>query len=604
MQYIKAIVNSKTNDLKSLFTYSIPPSDLAYIKIGSLIEVPFRNFTKTAVVYEFCRSIKHDLKSKIKPIKRVLTNYSIINKLKINLAEEMSKLYLANLSKAIFQMIPKMSKKALKKFQIKEKAENLNNKHENIYSISDCKTKRMYHYEKLIKECLSKKKSVNLLFADFASNKYYIEKMSQKFKEFTVVIDPRDSLSDSSSKWFLVNNSKAKLIIGTRHNIFNISNYTGLVIIDEPSNYGYKEEQNIHFDVKNVASLIAKISNIKIVFGSNYFESLNYKKLIDSYPIFFKKNISIINASNDKDFPLGYKLSEIIRESISQKQKTLVLCSDNAESSGVICRNCEQILTCERCNHIYKTDKNNTRLYCKTCKTIIEMPKTCLNCNGTNFAFFGLTTKKIYQKFQKLFSNTQITLLEDNYFKNFNSGIYISDNKILEHKYLYFDNIIIISWKDWQYFTNTENYYLSIIKRLFNIAEISNNIYIQTNFEDEILNAITNKEIKKMLLEDVKLKKENQLSPYYQIYNFTYKDKSEKISYDISDSLYYKLKSVLNNKAIINKPFFAYKKRDKYYYSVELKIEKVNFNHVNKILINNYKNLDLSRAIIDLDYNY
>lgn len=603
MQYIKAIVNTKTNELKSLFTYSVLPKDLAYIKIGSLIEVPFRNFTKTAIVYELCRSINSDLKTKIKPIKRVLTNYSVISKLKLNLAEEMSKLYLANLSKAVFQMIPKMSIKTLKKSHIEKDTEIFSNKHDNIFTISDYKEKRLHHYEKLISECLKKNKSVNILFSDFTSNQYYIKRLKQKYKNFVIVIDPTDSLTEESSKWFLAQNEIPRLIIGTRHNIFNISNQTGLIIIDEPENYGYKEEQNIHFETKNIAYLIAKISSIKIVFGSNYFESTKHNELINNQPLFFKKNISIINASNDKDFPIGYKISEIIQKSIEFGQKTLMLCFDNADASGAICRNCEQILSCNRCNHVYKTDKNNSRLYCKTCKTKIEMPKTCPNCNGTNFAFFGLTTKKIYQKLHKLFPENKIMLLDENYPEYISCGINISDNKILDYKNLKFDNLVVISWKDWQFFANQENYYLSIIRKLFSIAEIASNIYIQTNFEDDLLEKIVSKKTDKLLKEDMRLKKINQFPPYYQIYNFTFKDKIEKVSHDHANNLYQKIILLIDNTAI-TKPYLKCKKRDKYYYSLELKIKNNEFKNIQQILLKNYKQLELSKAIIDLDFNF
>lgn len=596
MQYAKIIVNTKTSQIFDDFTYKIPSKILPYIKIGSVVEIPFGRNKKIGIVYKLIKKTDYKNTDKLKEILSIVYPFSIFDELDFKIAQIIARYYMISIGKVLFFMLPKISKKIKQSLPIRKKLKNINKN--NNYLIFDSKLNRYKHYEKIIKKVFTKKKSIMLIFPDFDANFEYIRSLQKKYN--SIVYFPKMTTLQKTKNYIKLKNENNVLVIGTRGVIFNIPNNLDLIIIDEPTDFGYKEEQTIHYNCANVALFIKKIINCKIIFGENFYYQNQYfsdaKILLENKK--YLKKIKLINAQNDIYFPIGYNLENTINAIVKNKKNVLLIVKSNDECAGLVCQNCGYIYRCNKCDNVLKIKED--KLYCKNCnKNYINFDK-CKICKNTNLKGFGITSKNIYNKLVKIFNKNLIQIIDKEKTKiNFKKQIFVVSKNQINYINNIFDYAIITDWQDWTYIKNI-NFIYELTKYIYKISAIvKNKIYIQTKTYDKLLEDLTNiKNYKYILKNDLINKKNFHYPPFYKIIILLLKNKENKDQKNIS-----KLKSeLIKSNLIIEIEILPNKYIKKYFIStIILKYKNDDERKIKNYLIKNYLKLNLNKYIIDVD---
>lgn len=611
MQYAQILVNIKSDTLDKKYSYLIPPKLLAHIGIGSLIKVPFGNQIKQGLVSNISRTVPKKIKYKLKSIKSLVFNFPIINNYQMALANKISHYYLANLAQVIFFIIPKLSSRTLKNKTLIIPKINLrsSNFQDNIYSIIDYKQNRIKHYTKLITKALQNKKSVILLFADFAANLPEIKLLARKFKNL-IVFYPDEPISKKANQYLYLNQNPT-LLIGTRNTIFTSIFNLGLIIIDEPFRYGFKEEQITHHHILQTAKIISQLTGCKIVIGDNVFNieidyQKNIKTLVTNHNIINNLAVRIINNSQNQNSIIGYQIEQLIIAKLTENKKIIIIAGQNTAASGIICAECKHLFYCPRCNKILRQIKMDDKiLHCSLCSFIQNIPEKCPDCGSVKINTFGKTTYKIANILYNLFPKEKITLLknDEDFYKHYSpdNKIFLSTKYSASWKSLSFDCAFILSWEEMlanpDYKTN-----ITIVRSIIDLSEIiKDKIYIQTiSPEDKLLNMVSSKQITNIYRDELAMRKKFGYPPFYKIIKISSKNRNEKKAKDEINKLKIKIKKIIN--ATLNcQIIFGGKKRDKYYYSILLKIKLADFGHTHHSLYKNYQELSLSKYLIDVE---
>jgi len=604
MQYVEVLVNTKTDSLDRSFLYSIPPEYLAQIRPNILIEVPFGNKVKKGLVYKIVRFAPTKIKEKIKPIKRIVIDTAVVNLMQIKLAKILSNYYLTNLCQIIFNMIPNLSKKIVKNIQIPITSYHQTaTKNNQIYSIYARKLDRIEYYTKLIKKAFVKNRQVILLFPDFSANELFINKIISIFPENTICFRPTSNIKENTNSWIRINSEKKLLIIGTRQHIFNINAHTGLVIIDEPNHFGYKEEQSFHYHSKKTAEFVSKFG-VNVVFGDSFPTfSNNYKKIVYQKSDFYKIPIEFMQYANDHKSNLNYELEKIISRAITNDKTIFILATQKEEAAGIICSDCETLFYCRRCEHILRV-ANQTTQVCPICHHEEEIPKICPNCHSTKIVTFGNSINQIAKKISALFPKEKITLLktDNDYTKVYSSKqrIFVGTKYALDWKNQKFDICFLPFWHEFASFSlhqDEEN----IISLFMNISEIIKEkiIILSNNQPDKILSQILTKNIREIYCDNLKSRKVFKYPPYYSLIKFSCKETIRKIAEAKIIQLKTKLDAIIKNLEIIK--FSEGKTRNKFHESLVIKTKISESAKIKSVLIKNYQKLNLAKYQIDAD---
>lgn len=589
MQYVEVAVNTKTNKTGQLFTYSIPPQILPYIKVGVLVEIPFRNRKLTGVVIEIKKYIASQIRYKLKPISNILTKFPILDNTQLELAKWLSNYYFSSLGQVISFMIPPISKRNTRFINI-VKSSRIRKQQQNIYTLYATYENRFKNYIALIKKAYTKEQQVLILFPEVNLCFYFVKILEKYFKNKIAIIHSGLKDSEKFTNWLEIKNGNKNIIVGTRSAIFSSFNSLGLIILDQPENYGYREEQTLRYDTLMVAKKLSQLNCNHLVIASDvpsienlYFEQQKKYKVLKNNINFDTKTIKLIDSNKDRGY-ISWQLREEIEKNLSLNKKILILVNKRGDGAYLSCMDCGHIFTCPNCNlplvpH-HKTDLN---LKCTKCNFSTNSPEKCPRCAGARLKNVGLGVEKIAQEIKKIFNNVNILIIDKND-KLMNEAeiqknkIIIGTRKILERHYgdiglsviIGIDNIL--NFPD---YTNIENANMLIFK-LLNMT--TGKLMIQTyNIESEFMQLVANKKLKSIITNELKKRYTMLYPPYGQIAKLIYHNEDQAKSRWETKKILNELieKNTKNILEILGPlPCFIERKRNNFYWQIIIKNKK------------------------------
>lgn len=351
MQYVQIYINRPT--AKS-FLYKPTSQQLAYIKPGVLVKVPFGVKTEWGIIKEIVKSKKGLEDYKLKNILDIYPNIEL-NTLNFELAKWLKTEYLTTFSESLFIQLPAgLPKKIAKLSYLPPK---------NLPQIRQTQRLIINHTEKestltiLIKKAVKNNKSVRLFIPDL-SKLEKIKTMLEKETETEMLI--HSSRLTPTKKLQMINHyyNHQAVLIGGRSLGLILPKDNEIWIIEEPENYAYKNDQTPKFHLNR---LIEFLGHYVPIITLNYFPA--------SIATISKNKYLKTNAKLPFTCPIIIKPeNELTRNlSILDIKNSIVILPNNQFGFRLFCPNC---FTCAKsiCCESDFMEINKTWV-CKNCKT-------------------------------------------------------------------------------------------------------------------------------------------------------------------------------------------------------------------------------------------
>ncbi len=592
MQYASIVVNSKTKKINQKFTYLIKPEQLPFIKSGLLVEIPFGRKKIFGVIWDIKKHEKSDIKFKLKSISKIIDKKPVLNQHQKKIAEMISNYYLASLGEVVFFMIPPPAKRILSNmknsdFVLNQKNNYISNDKKpfknKIYTIYDRLENRIEQYLKLINKVVRKNNCVLILIPEILGNDPLINKIKSEFDK-VIVYDTNKTKTQRYQDWLDIRSGKYQIVIGTRSAIFLPITKLGLMIIDSPHHFAFKEERSPHYHCLKIVKWLSCLLKINLILGdscpsvSDKF-NINEKKYINLKSLASSTtnsniNINLIDSSKEKTI-ISWFLENEIRNNLKNKQKIILYVNRKGMSSNILCKNCKYEFKCLNCD-LPLVKKNVSQFICYRCNQESSIPSTCPVCKGTSFISFGIGIDKVISEIKKLFPETQITKIEKNSQNVYDADIIVTTKKIFSYSSINADLIGIINidnilnLPDYQ---STENIYFTLTRL---IQKCKKQLIVQTkNPDKEIYQYLINNNFNGFLKNELLLRKKYNYPPYSQLIKIIYQDKDNEICKKTIFNIYNKIlnmKFEISNLEIIRPvPCFIEKSRGKYRYQIIIK---------------------------------
>ena len=235
-------------------------------------------------------------------------------------------------------------------------------------------------------------------------------------------------LSDGErlDQWQRVLTGEASVVMGARSAVFAPLERLGLIVVDEEHDPAYKQDDGLRYNGRDLAVLRAQQAGCPVILGSatpsvvSYFHAqqkkytlLTMKTRVEQQPL---PEVAIIDLANTPrsrpDLFFSDALIAAVRNTLEQRQQSLLFVNRRGFASFMLCRDCGHILQCRHCQVSLTLHRSKQQLLCHYCGFTQHPRSVCTACGSTRLTGLGLGSERIEQEVQDLFPEARVARLD------------------------------------------------------------------------------------------------------------------------------------------------------------------------------------------------
>lgn len=470
----KCLLRQKTQKTLT-FDYLIP--DAITVEPFFLVEVPFRNKKVEAIVLE----IQDSSPFAKKEILRALSLGPIITKSQLNIAKRISDEFLSDLPSAIFSFLPKLNKKDLKKIGSSSDPNSGQKVKKPIILTGDYEFRQDYYIQSI-----SKARQNLFIFPEIGD----LEKAKFKFLK----LDPslkielwhsQISPAKKASIWNRLLNKENLIIISSRHGLFLPFINLDLVIIDDPSNFAYFEDQSPRYNAAAAARIVSTEYRSQLIIGDSL-------PSLESYAWIKSQKAVEVKRQNPIEVKETYELEKIFSDEEFAK--------DFDASKKIL---------------IAGFFSRTKRLVCSDCGADNPLCLECVACKSSNLRSSFFDQSKMELTTRKIFASTSPKTTIEN-------KVTVSAFKEIPSLEKTFDIAIIPYFDSFASFPFL-NFRFKLIKHILDLRQSGvRKIYICLSKSPfELADYLVKNEFDQLIIEELKNRKHDQLPPFTRAVELT-----------------------------------------------------------------------------------
>ncbi|MEZ5818562.1 MAG: primosomal protein N' [Hyphomicrobiaceae bacterium] len=250
-------------------------------------------------------------------------------------------------------------------------------------------------YYEAVAHALSKGRQVLILLPEIALTSQFMNRFKARFGAPPAEWHSALSPAERGRTWKAAATGEARCIVGARSALFLPFKDLGLIVIDEEHDPGFKQEDRVHYQGRDMAIVRASIGNAPIVLASatpSIESHVNartgrYRHLILPGR-YHGAELPEITAIDLRKTPpergkwLAPPLIEAVNETLEKKQQTLLFLNRRGYAPLTLCRTCGHRIECPQCSAWLVEHRFRGRLHCHHCGFSLPLPKRCPKCEN------------------------------------------------------------------------------------------------------------------------------------------------------------------------------------------------------------------------------
>ncbi|MBI2436900.1 MAG: primosomal protein N' [Candidatus Magasanikbacteria bacterium] len=404
-----------------ILDYLVPRKLESILKIGQLVEIPFRQLSIFGLVFEFDASTNED--KNLKPIIGVVNDIPFVSNEYLFLLHTLSRIYVAPIGSIAKMGLLPLQKNKLKKIELTSIRNSPSNPLKaTIYFLYTNQTEHIQLYRNL-----NNSKITLILVPEVRHIKEVVKLIPDILSETIVEWHSDLSTKEKFSRWLQIRNATKTIIIGTRATLLLPFPKLDKIIIDFEHDENHKHrDQAPRFHTKDIAPLVQQLHpNCKITLAS-------FSPSFDSYYKITKEKLSVVNkklgrqkllfkkkTETDKNLPIisiisqqgAYEGVRIFSSAVeAQLQKNLeekqddifIFINKKGSASSVICTDCAYIeLDPESGLPLIYTD-HSKKLHTPYSNFSKPLPLYCPKCKSTSIKLLGTGSESVEKEIKNM----------------------------------------------------------------------------------------------------------------------------------------------------------------------------------------------------------
>ncbi|WP_303982319.1 primosomal protein N' [Dongia mobilis] len=225
--------------------------------------------------------------------------------------------------------------------------------------------------------------------------------------------------------WRAVLDGSARVVVGARSSLFLPFRDLGLIIVDEEHESGFKQEEGVIYQARDMAVVRGHLAKIPVVLASATpsletmvnVESGRYRVLHmpDRHGGATMPVIDIIDLRRDKPLKNSWiapSLRAEIDRVLSAGEQALLFLNRRGYAPLTLCRGCGHRLQCPRCTAWLVEHRFHQKLMCHHCGFEAPVPPACPACGAEgHFAACGPGVERLAEEAAALFPDARRLVL-------------------------------------------------------------------------------------------------------------------------------------------------------------------------------------------------
>ncbi|MBC8207945.1 MAG: primosomal protein N' [Desulfobulbaceae bacterium] len=247
-----------------------------------------------------------------------------------------------------------------------------------------------------------------------------------RFGDKVVLMHSGLSAGERYDQWTLAASGQAKVVIGARSAVFAPLADPGLIIVDEEHDGGFKQDDGLRYNGRDLAVLRGKIQESVVILGSGTpsvtssyharsgkYRLLTMKKRVQERSL---PKISLVDLRDknerERGRAIGRQLEQGLRETLASGHQSLLLLNRRGFSSVLLCKDCGEPVQCRHCKVSLTYHQGRKQLICHHCGFTLKSAVICSSCRSTELVPVGFGTERIEDEIRSLFPEARIARLD------------------------------------------------------------------------------------------------------------------------------------------------------------------------------------------------
>jgi primosomal protein N' (replication factor Y) len=233
--------------------------------------------------------------------------------------------------------------------------------------------------------------------------------------------------SGRARQWLALQAAEApQIVVGSRSALFAPVAAQGLIIVDEEADPLYKQEERPRLHARDVAILRAQQARIPILLAGRFIsvesywhgQTGKYDWLDGTMAPAPGNTTRLIDLRSEPllEGLLTKPLIEAIDERLAHREQTLLFVNRRGYASGLICRECGELLRCPTCQSalsVYSASNGREALLrCRYCALRMTAPTLCPGCRGTRLGPLGTGTQRVEEALRRQWPQARLARID------------------------------------------------------------------------------------------------------------------------------------------------------------------------------------------------
>ena len=298
-------------------------------------------------------------------------------------------------------------------------------------------------YMRVAEEVLKQGRTVIVLLPEIALSVQVRKRFEERFgKDKVATLHSKLTTSAKLGEWIRIRRGDAKIVVGARTSVFAPLDNIGAIIIDEEHESTYKSDHNPKYETVDIAYKRAEAHNAVLVLGSatpsitsysraknGVYELLEMKDRIGDSTMPVIETVDMrkeLRAGNTGI--ISRRLAEETDRALKRGEQVILFLNRRGFSTQILCPDCGYRMTCPDCGITLTYHKTVNAAVCHYCSRKFALPEKCPDCGNKFIRYTGAGTEKVEESVRELWPNASVARFDlDTAIKTDDAGKVIED---------------------------------------------------------------------------------------------------------------------------------------------------------------------------------
>jgi len=280
-------------------------------------------------------------------------------------------------------------------------------------------------YFEAVARTLDQGRQALIMLPEIALTSQFMDRFSGRFGCSPVEWHSALAAPERARAWRAAATGEARVVVGARSALFLPYENLGLIVVDEEHDQGFKQEDRVHYQARDMAIVRASLGRFAAVLASatpsveSHVNARTGRYAHVALPGRYAGSdlpdvcaIDMRATAPDKGRWLAPPLVEAVAETLGRKHQALLYLNRRGYAPLTLCRSCGHRFDCPQCTAWLVEHRFRRRLNCHHCGFSLPLPESCPKCGDTDsLVACGPGVERIAEEVAERFPDARLALL-------------------------------------------------------------------------------------------------------------------------------------------------------------------------------------------------